>query len=154
MSGAGNAGAAWRRGAGVALLAALAACARGGALPAGMAVLRPFAYEAQAGGPAAAYGTLWNGSDSADVVDSVTTEGLGAAGLHSSETVNGFVTMRALERPAIAAHDSLALAPGGAHLMIESVPRELRAGDTLALTFWFHRAGPVRAPAPVRPYGQ
>lgn len=149
-----SAGTQGRRVAGLGLLALLAACHRAPRLPMGAAVLAPFGYEAQAGGPAAAYGTLWNGSDSADVVDSVTTEGSGVAGLHTSETVNGFVTMRALEAPTIAAHDSLALVPGGAHLMIESVPRELRAGDTLALTFWFHRAGPVRAPAPVRAYGQ
>ena len=111
------------------------------------------AFEAKHGSTAAAYFTLVNHSDSADVLDSVTTRVARFASLHGQKTENGFVTMTPIDRPTIAAHDSLVLQPGGAHLMLESVDRDLTAGHQLPLTLWLHRAGRIEASAIVRPYG-
>ena len=61
--------------------------------------------------------------------------------------------MTPLERPTIAPHDSLVLAPGGDHLMLEGVDRELKAGDQVPLVFWFHHAGRIEVSAQVSAYG-
>jgi copper(I)-binding protein len=111
------------------------------------------AFEARKGGTAAAYVTIVNGTDSAEVLDSVTSTLSPALSLHDERESNGLVTMVPLEHPTIVAHDSLVLHPGGAHLMLEELSRDLKGGDQLPLTFWFHRAGPISATAKVTPYG-
>jgi copper(I)-binding protein len=111
------------------------------------------AFEAKQGSPGAAYVTIINGTDSADVLDSVTSPTSHFVSAHAERETNGFVTMTPLDHPAIAAHDSLVFAPGGDHLMLEALDRDLVAGDQLPLTFWFHRAGPIPVTAKVTPYG-
>ncbi|MEO6068175.1 MAG: copper chaperone PCu(A)C [Gemmatimonadales bacterium] len=131
----------------------VAGCARSSVQVGGFQVHDARAFEAKSGSTAAAYFTLVNHSDSADVLDSVTTRVARFASLHGQKTENGFVTMTPIDRPTIAAHDSLVLQPGGAHLMLESVDRDLTAGHQLPLTLWLHRAGRIDATATVNPYG-
>jgi copper(I)-binding protein len=134
------------------LLAGAVACGRAAA-PAALVVRDARAFEAKQGGAGAAYGTIINGTDSAEVLDSVTSPVSRFVSAHAERETNGFVTMTPLDRPAIAAHDSLVFAPGGDHLMLESLERDLPPGDHLPLTFWFHRAGPISVSAKVTPYG-
>lgn len=139
---------------GLALLA-LVACA-GKASPVvvkELTVRDAYAFVAKAGGTAAAYAVIRNGTDSAEVLDSITSRAAPSVTAHASSTTNGLVTMTPLERPAIAAGDSLVLQPGESHLMLEGVTRDLVAGDTLTLTFWFQRTGPRAVVATVREYG-
>lgn len=132
---------------------AIGSCGTVPVTPMGVVVRDARAFEAKSGSTAAAYFTLVNHSDSADVLDSVTTRVARFASLHEQKTENGFVTMTPIDRPTIAAHDSLVLQPGGAHLMLESVDRDLTAGHQLPLTLWLHRAGRIDATATVNPYG-
>lgn len=111
------------------------------------------AFEAKQGGTAAAYATIVNGTDSAEVLDSISSPRSRFVSAHAQKETNGFVTMTPLDHPSIAAHDSLVFTPGSDHLMLESLDRDLTSGDQLPLTFWFHRAGPIQASAIVRPYG-
>lgn len=53
----------------------------------------------------------------------------------------------------VGAHDSLVFTPGGAHLMLMNLSALPKAGDSLALTLRFARAGTVAVHLPVRPYG-
>lgn len=147
------AGAPGQRGAGAVLAVLLLGCGKGAVAPAHLVVRDARAFEARMGGTAAAYVTIVNGTDSADVVDSVTTPLAPAASMHAQQESNGLVTMTPLDRPVIGAHDSLVLAPGGNHLMLEGVTREFRAGDSIPLTFWFQRAGRIEVSAGVSAYG-
>jgi periplasmic copper chaperone A len=147
------AGARRRRGAGLVLALMACGCTGSATPPATLMVRDARAFEARIGATAAAYATIVNGSDSADVVDSVTTLVARFASMHSQREQNGFVTMTPLDRPPIAARDSLVLTPGGDHLMLEGVDRELKAGDRVPLTFWFHRAGRIEVAAKVSAYG-
>jgi copper(I)-binding protein len=133
-------------------IVSMLACSRSSA-PARVAVREARAFEAKQGGPGAAYVTIINGTDSAEVLDSVTSPASHFVSAHAERETNGFVTMTPLDRPAIAAHDSLVFAPGADHLMLEALDRDLTAGDQLPLTFWFHRAGPQQVVAKVTPYG-
>ena len=111
------------------------------------------AFEARQGATGAAYGTIINGSDSAEALDSVTSPRSRFVSAHAQRETNGYVTMTPLEHPSIAAHDSVVFSPGGDHLMLEALDRDLKAGDQVPLTFWFHRTGPIRVTATVTPYG-
>lgn len=135
------------------LLGLLMACAGGNAVPAKVVVRDAFAFEAPSGGTAAGYAVVVNGTDSTDVLDSVTTPAARSATAHGTRQENGLVVMVPLEAPAIAAHDSLVFRPGGSHLMLEGLTADLKDGERLVLVFWFHRAGRLPVDAMVRPYG-
>ena len=123
------------------------------AAPKELSVTGAYAFVAKQGSAAAAYVVITNGLDSADVIDSVTSTVSRFASMHGQSTNNGFVTMVARDDAMVAAHDSLVLQPGGDHLMLEGVTRDLVARDTLTLTFWFRHSGPRSAVATVRDYG-
>ena len=60
--------------------------------------------------------------------------------------------MEHIPASAIAAGDSLALVPGGTHLMLMTLDRLPRVGDTITVVLTFARAGTVRVSLPVRSY--
>lgn len=113
----------------------------------------PYAFEAPLGGTAAAYGVFVNGRDSALVVDSITSSASPAVSAHSTREENGLVSMVPIERLVIPAHDSVTFAPGGSHLMLERLTRDLKADDRTDLTFWIAGQLPVTFGVIVRPYG-
>jgi hypothetical protein len=61
--------------------------------------------------------------------------------------------MEALPQVAIAAGDSLVLAPGASHLMLVDLKRTPVPGDTMRVTLTFARAGDLAVALPVRAYG-
>ena len=121
--------------------------------PARVVVRDAFAVEAPSGGTAAGYAVIVNGTDSADVLDSISTPAARTATAHGTRQENGLVSMVPLEAPVIAAHDSLVFQPGGSHLMLEGLTGDLKDGERLVLVFWFRRAGRIAVDAMVRPYG-
>jgi copper(I)-binding protein len=128
--------------------ALLTACAREG----GPTVTSGFAFAPVAGAPMAAYFTVVNPARTADTLVSVTSP-LGAAAVHRQMEMTGMVHMEAAGPIAIRAGDSLVLAPGDRHVMLDLTGTAPAAGDTLALTLHFARAGDVTARLPVRAYG-
>jgi copper(I)-binding protein len=112
-----------------------------------------FVFEAAAGGTAAGYALIRNGTDSAEVLDSVTSAAAATVTAHDTRQVNGLVTMVPMDRPAIEAHDSLRFQPGSAHLMLEGLTTDLKDGERLVIVFWFHHAGRIPVDAMVRAYG-
>ena len=128
------------------------ACARP-ATPSTVVVRDARAFEAHQGGTGAAYVTIINGTDSTEALDSVTSARSRFVSAHAQRETNGYVTMTPLGHPTIAARDSLVFTPGSDHLMLEDLDRDLKAGDQVPLTFWFHSAGPIAVTATVAPYG-
>jgi copper(I)-binding protein len=138
------------------LLVLVAAACGGSEIPAAskeLTIRDAYAFEAKEGGTAAAYALIVNGSDAADVLDSVTSSVARFTSAHGQSESNGFVTMTPLARPQVGAGDSLVFQPGGSHLMLEGLTRSLVAGDTLTLTYWFQNAGPRPILTTVRAYG-
>jgi copper(I)-binding protein len=111
------------------------------------------AFEALKGGTGAIYATLINPTDSAEQLDSVTSSASPVISAHDSREVDGIVSMVPMDHPTIPAGDSLVFTPGAAHLMLEDLPRDLKAGDSLAVTFWLRHAGARTIMVVVRPYG-
>jgi len=139
----------------VALVLMLAACGGKETPPAvkDLVIRGAYAFEAKAGGTAAAYAVIVNGRAAADVLDSVTSTAARFTSAHAQSESNGFVTMTPIERPTVALGDSLVFQPGGNHLMLEGVTRALVAGDTLTIMYWFQNAGPRAVLTTVRAYG-
>lgn len=62
----------------------------------------------------------------------------------------GMMGMRRIDRLEIPAGGTVELRPGGYHIMLIDLTRELRAGDTIEITLTFEKAGDVKVTAEVR----
>jgi copper(I)-binding protein len=136
----------------------LAACGtRSGSTTLGSAgdidVPRGFAYESSGSPHMAAYFTARNHGNTADTLDEVRSPLAAGAMLHAQRLENGMVKMLPAGPLAIAPGDSLVLAPGGLHVMLELSAGGPAKGDSLPLTLQFRHAGDVTVTLPVRAYG-
>jgi periplasmic copper chaperone A len=77
-------------------------------------------------------------SDAAEVVE-----------LHTHTMEDGMMKMRRVERIALPAGDTVALEPGGLHLMLIGLKRDLNPGDQIDLTLDLDDGGVVRVQVPV-----
>lgn len=82
----------------------------------------------------ALYMNLQNDGDHPAVIATVEVEGASRAEIHETQMEKGVMLMHAVEGLEIAAHDMKTLAPGGIHVMVYDLPKELVEGDQLKLT--------------------
>ena len=97
----------------------------------------------------AAYFTIYN-SGGADRLISVSAAGADAS-LHSTSMTGGVMRMRALQSLDIPADSTVALDPGGTHVMLRNLKRPLSPGDTIRLRLKFEQSGVRAVDAAVRP---
>lgn len=98
----------------------------------------------------AAYVLLRNTGARPVSVTGATVDGAGRVEIHRSREVDGLLRMEPLSTLEVAAGESVALTPGGTHLMLfdlESMPRD---GETLELCMELEGAVPVCTDAQVR----
>jgi copper(I)-binding protein len=135
----------------------LAGCSNtgAGALGAGgdIEVPRGFAFAPTSNAPMAAYFTAVNGGRTPDTLVAVVSSRASSATVHRQRLENGMMHMDATGPLVIAPGDSLVLAPGGLHVMLELSGAEPTQGDSLQVTLRFARAGDVLVTLPVRAYG-
>ncbi len=72
------------------------------------------------------------------------------AGEMDGEMGGGMMTMQQVQSIEVPADGTVALEPGGYHVMLLDVEKELVPGDTIEVTLTFERAGEVTATADVR----
>ena len=90
----------------------------------------------------AAYATIANRGSGDDRLLGVSAAPPIAGSLHETSTQGGVSSMRPLENGLdIPAGSTVALKPGGAHIMISGLTAPLREGDDLKLTLRFERSG-------------
>ncbi|MDQ3074234.1 MAG: copper chaperone PCu(A)C [Pseudomonadota bacterium] len=65
----------------------------------------------------------------------------GAAMLHSNDSADGVARMRMLAELAVPAGGTVALAPGGTHIMLTGLKTPLTAASEIGLTLRFAKAG-------------
>ncbi|KUP91298.1 copper chaperone PCu(A)C [Tritonibacter horizontis] len=85
----------------------------------------------------AAYMTLANAGTAPLRLVGVTAAGYAMAHLHASAEQDGVATMAMLHQLEIAPGQTIALAPGGLHIMLMHPDRTLQAGDTVELVLSF-----------------
>ena len=144
----------------IALAFAVAACGSGGSAGASPTAVAggPLTFRdawvraAQAGGTSAAYMALTNGRVAPEVLTGVSAPDLTAsASLHeTSSDASGMTGMQSLDSITIPAGGTVALEPGGYHIMLMDLTKELKAGDRVTLVLTFQQAGVVNVTAEVR----
>ena len=112
-----------------------------------------FAFAPPTTSEAAGYFTVVNRGGLPDTLLALTSPIAGGAMIHGQVPDGGMVRMVHIDAPAVPARDSLVLAPGGTHLMLMTLDRLPRPGDTIAVTLTFARAGAVNVGLPVHAYG-
>jgi copper(I)-binding protein len=90
------------------------------------------------GGMSAVYGTLTNNSGDDIVLTGGQTDAASVVEVHEMAMINGQMKMQEIDGGlAIPAGQSIQLAPGGDHLMLMGLTKELLAGDEITVTFSF-----------------
>jgi periplasmic copper chaperone A len=101
------------------------------------------------GSTSAAYMVL-RSSGAADSLLAVTTDVAEVVELHTVERDGAIMRMRPVPQIDVPAGGSTTLEPGGLHVMLIGLRRDLQAGETIRLTLNFANAGEVIVEAPVR----
>jgi copper(I)-binding protein len=101
-------------------------------------------------GNGAVYVTIVNDGGSADALVSASTDAASVVELHEVVHEGGVMKMRPLPRFAVPAGGRLEMKPGGYHIMLLGLKRDLKPGDTVSVTLTFDKAGRKSVDAPVR----
>lgn len=103
-------------------------------------------------GVTAIYMTILNGSLEADSIVSVSSPVAGMVEIHESyEREEGMMGMRPAENLTVPPRDALHLEPGGLHIMLMQLNRELKTGEEVEFTLEFANADEMTQIAPVQP---
>jgi len=137
----------------VVLLAALAlaACGGSGGTTGGITVsdawARPSPMMERAG---AAYLVIQNNGAAEDRLLSVESDIAKTIELHATQESGGMLQMSPVPNIPVPANGRTELKPGGLHVMLIGLNRELKAGDKVQLTLNFEKAGKVPVTAEVK----
>jgi copper(I)-binding protein len=102
------------------------------------------------GGNSAAYFTVINDGGAADTLTGVSTDVADEVSLHRSLTEAGIARMLPVARVGVPAGGRLEFRPGGYHVMLMGVTRDLRVGASVRLELHFRESGVVIVDAGVR----
>jgi copper(I)-binding protein len=99
----------------------------------------------------AVYMTLQNDSSSDDALIGAETDVAKTVELHETKMdENDVMQMRPVANIPIPAGGSATLQPGGLHVMLIDMQKELAPGDKFSLTLTFEKAGPITVEAEVK----
>ena len=110
-----------------------------------------WARPANTGENGAAYFIIENGTASDDTLMSVSSDIATAAEVHMSMgDANGVMSMQMQEAVTIPAGEPVEFKPGGLHVMLVNLTRDLKPGETITLTLNFKETGNVVVEVPVK----
>jgi hypothetical protein len=101
-------------------------------------------------GNGAVYVTVMNRGASPDALVGAATDAAASVELHETVQEGGVMKMRPLPRFEVPAGGRLEMKPGGHHIMLLGLTRDLKPGDTVTVTVTFEKAGRMTVEAPVR----
>lgn len=101
------------------------------------------------GGNSAAYMTLRNTTDTPLALVGVQTDAASTVELHTTTMENNVMQMRPVEQIDIPANGEVALQPGGLHIMLLGLTRDLNEGDSVALTLMLDNGESIQLDVPV-----
>lgn len=102
------------------------------------------------GASSAAYLTISNSGDAADRLVKVSSDVAAAVELHNNENKDGVMIMTQLQSVDVPAGGTVEFDPGGMHMMLIGLKRDLKAGESVPITLQFAQAGDVAVQATVR----
>ncbi len=98
----------------------------------------------------AAYLVIESRDHEADALIGASCDAAGTVEIHTMKNQAGMMVMKKLDRLPLAPGGKIVLAPGGNHLMLFGLKRDLRAGDHVRLKLTFQAAGEVEVDASVK----
>jgi copper(I)-binding protein len=122
-------------------------------------IVEPWARASLAGRNSAAYMTIVNHTAAKDELVSASTPVAKVVELHTHLMEGGVMRMRPVQAIEVNVGEPAVLRPGGLHVMLIDLTRDLRPGETIPLTLRFRNAGervvevPVTAPGASGPAG-
>lgn len=136
-------------------LAAAITLARGAEdKPGKLAVLGAWARATPPGATVGAgYMTIENRGGEPDRLLSAASPIAGSVELHETVRTGDVATMRPVANPTVPPGGALAMAPGGAHLMLMDLTAPLQPGQSVPLTLTFEKAGAIDVSMEVLPIG-
>lgn len=102
------------------------------------------------GANGAVYVTLTNTGAQADALLSASSDAAQTVELHEVKNDAGVMKMRPVAKIDVPAGGKIEMKPGGYHVMLRGLKRDLKPGDKVLVTLKFERGGEVRAEAAVR----
>jgi periplasmic copper chaperone A len=116
-----------------------------------LAASNAFSYACAAGGECGVFLTLTNSNSQPDTLVSARTDVADHAELHTVVMdMKGGMKMQQVADIALPASSSVELKPGGFHVMLFGLNKELKAGDTFPLTLKFDKGGEQTVQVQVR----
>jgi len=103
--------------------------------------------------PGVAYLTIVNNGKRADRLIEASAPAAGHIMIHESQMVDGVMSMRHRENVPIEPGQSVALEPGGLHLMLMDLKQPLRKGEEFDVTLRFEHGGLVKVRVPILAVG-
>lgn len=103
-----------------------------------------------AGGISAVYLVVSNTGETADALVAAQSEVAQVVELHQSRMAGDVMQMRPVERVEVPAGGRVELAPGGYHMMLIGLRRELRPGERFPIILRFERGGEITVDVEVR----
>ncbi len=98
----------------------------------------------------AIYLTIKNPSAVADRLIKAQSDVAKAVELHTMAEENGVMKMHPVEAVDVPAQGEAVLKPGGFHIMLLNLNRDLKVGDKVTVTLTFEKSGPLTVEAVVR----
>ncbi len=102
------------------------------------------------GSMSAAYMRISNSGDNPDRLLKVSSDAATNVEMHISEMKDGVMTMHPVESIEVPARALVELKPGGLHIMLIGVTRDLAPGEKVKLSLEFEEAGEIQIEAEVR----
>ena len=98
---------------------------------------------------AAIYMVLKNNNSANDLLLGVQTPVAKVVELHTVTEEKGMMSMYPVKNISIPAHGTVVLKPGGYHMRLVNLKRQLKVGNHIALTLQFKHAGEIKLKVPV-----
>jgi copper(I)-binding protein len=119
----------------------LAACGPAGITTGILDIKNPWARPAAEGANGAVYFVIENGTSQDDVLVSGRTDIASVVELHESQMDGDHMSMHHQDEVVLPAGEAVEFSPGGLHIMLVGLTRQLKAGETFDITLVFKQAG-------------
>jgi copper(I)-binding protein len=101
-------------------------------------------------GNSAVYALLVNPGKAPDALVGAASDVAGTVEIHESYVHSGMMMMRQVGKIDLPAGNRVEMKPGGYHVMLINLKRDLKAGETIGVTLQFEKAGTIPVTATVK----
>ena len=113
-------------------------------------MMPPMGHMHAAGGTGAVYMNLRNPGPETEALVGVSSDAAETVELHETIREGDVMRMRPVPKLEVPAGGVLEMKPGGLHIMLINLKRDLRPGDRVSVMLTFERGAPVTLEVPVR----